>query len=139
MITVEGLEKTYRSGRLSCLALKGVSAGIAEGEFVAIMGPSGSGKSTFLNILGCLDRPTAGIYRLDGREVGGLGENELATVRNKKIGFVFQSFNLISRLNALRNIELPMVYAGTPPGERRRRALESLARVGLRDRAGHRP
>ncbi len=139
MITVQQLTKVYQSGRLSFPALQGVSLTISRGEFVAVMGPSGSGKSTFLNVLGCLDRPTSGTYSLDGQEVSRLTENELAAVRNRKIGFVFQTFNLLPRLNALRNVELPMIYAGIPPAGRRERARAALARVGLAERAHHRP
>jgi putative ABC transport system ATP-binding protein len=139
MITVQKLTRTFQNGKLSFSALVEISVTIAKGEFVAIMGPSGSGKSTFLNILGCLDRPTSGTYQLENRGVGTLDENELASIRNQKIGFVFQTFNLLPRLNALRNVELPMIYAGAPAGERRQRALAALARVGLAERARHRP
>jgi putative ABC transport system ATP-binding protein len=139
MLTVQSLTKVYQSGRLSFPALQEVSLTISGGEFIAVMGPSGSGKSTFLNILGCLDRPTAGTYFLAGQEVSSLAENELATVRNRKIGFVFQTFNLLPRLNALRNVELPMIYAGVPPGSRRERAQAALDRVGLAERVHHRP
>jgi len=120
-------------------ALADVSLTVNRGEFVAIMGPSGSGKSTLMNVLGCLDRPTSGAYVLDGREVSTLGRGELATVRNRTIGFVFQNFNLLSRTSALENVELPLVYAGIPRDERRRRAREALERVGLGTRLGHRP
>jgi len=139
MITVKQLTKVYQSGKISFPALKEVSVAIEKGEFVAVMGPSGSGKSTFLNVLGCLDRPTSGSYFLDNSEVSLLNEDELARVRNQKIGFVFQTFNLLPRLNILRNIELPMIYAGTPAKERRQRTQEVLNQVGLLEWAGHRP
>lgn len=139
MITVQRLTKVYQSGRLSFPALQEISLTISTGEFVAVMGPSGSGKSTFLNILGCLDRPTCGTYYLDNQEVSSFSENELAAVRNRKIGFVFQTFNLLPRLNALRNVELPMIYAGAPAAERRTRSLAALSRVGLAKRSQHRP
>jgi putative ABC transport system ATP-binding protein len=119
--------------------LRGVSLEIYEGEFVAVMGPSGSGKSTVMNILGCLDRPTKGRYFLDGVDVSGMSKDELARIRNRKLGFVFQQFNLLSRTSALENVELPTVYAGVKPEERALRAMESLRRVGLADRAGHHP
>ena len=119
--------------------LRGVSLEVHEGEFVAVMGPSGSGKSTIMNILGCLDRPTKGRYFLDGVDVSGMSKTELARIRNRKLGFVFQQFNLLSRTSALENVELPTVYAGISPEERTKRAMESLTRVGLADRAGHHP
>lgn len=120
-------------------ALKGINLSIGQGEFVAVMGPSGSGKSTFMNLLGLLDTPSAGSYELDGQEVSGLEPNQLAVLRNKKLGFVFQTFNLIPSMTALKNVELPMVYAGVKPGERRKRASYALERVGLGQRINHRP
>lgn len=139
MIQVEALEKKYINGDIEVAALRGVSLYVPAHEFVTIMGPSGSGKSTLMNILGCLDRPTTGSYQLDGKEVSGLSDDELAETRNKKIGFVFQTFNLLARNTARQNVELPMVYAGVDPAERRERALASLARVGLAERSEHRP
>ncbi len=131
--------KVYDAGELQVAALSGVSLVIDEGEFVAVTGPSGSGKSTLMHILGCLDVPSAGTYRLAGHDVSSFGENLLADVRNLFIGFVFQQFNLLAYLPAWRNVELPLVYAGVPAAERRERALRALARVALADRADHRP
>ena len=139
MIRVEDLWRTYRMGDQVVHALHGVHETIAEGEHVAIMGPSGSGKSTLLNVLGCLDSPTRGRYLLDGEDVAGLAEDELAEVRLRRIGFIFQSFHLVPRLTALENIALPMIFAGVDPRQRRLRALEALANVGLSDRAQHKP
>ncbi|MBF5095885.1 ABC transporter ATP-binding protein [Azospirillum sp. INR13] len=139
MIAVESLSRHYRMGPQTVHALDDVTVTIARGEFVAVMGPSGSGKSTFMNLLGCLDRPDSGHYRLDGREVAGLSSDALAAVRNRSIGFVFQSFNLLPRQTALANVMLPMVYAGVGHAERSERALAALDAVGLRERAGHRP
>jgi len=139
MIRVRELVKVYRLGENRIEALAGVSVEIAAGEFVAVMGPSGSGKSTFMNLLGCLDRPTSGEYHLAGRPVGALGDDELAAVRNRHIGFVFQNFNLLARTSALENVELPLVYTGVPARERRARALEMLRTVGLAGRADHHP
>lgn len=139
MIRVQDLTKTYRPELNPVYALRGVNAEITTGEFVAVMGPSGSGKSTFMNLLGCLDTPTSGSYWLDGEEISRLSGDEMALVRNKKIGFIFQSFNLLPRMTALRNVELPMIYAGLDKQERRQRALEALERVSMQDRLHHRP
>ena len=139
IIATEGLTKDYVLGPHVVHALRGVSVAIDPGEFVAVMGPSGSGKSTFMNLLGCLDTPTAGRYWLDGRDVAGFGRDELARMRNAKIGFVFQMFNLLPRTSALENVELPLLYSGLPARERRRRARERLAAVGLADREHHHP
>lgn len=139
VIALENVHKTYDLGEIQVHALRGVSLEMRRGEFVAIMGASGSGKSTLMNILGCLDRPSKGRYLLDGIDVSGLSKVELAHIRNKKIGFVFQQFNLLSRTTALENVELPTLYAGIPPAERAARAKQSLERVGLADRALHHP
>jgi putative ABC transport system ATP-binding protein len=139
LIHTRDLVKVYRVGDNQIRALAGVSVDIAQGEFIAVMGPSGSGKSTFMNLLGCLDRPTSGEYVLGARRVSELAGDELAEVRNRNIGFVFQNFNLLARTAALENVELPLVYAGVAAGERRNRALEMLTRVGLAERAGHQP
>ena len=140
-ISVQDLTKVYDLGEIQVRALRGVSVDIEAGEFVAVIGPSGSGKSTFMHILGCLDRPTQGRYLLDGHDVSTLSRNALADVRNKKIGFVFQGFNLLSRTTALDNVELPLLYNGNGMRgkERRRRAHDALNGVGLSDRAGHHP
>ena len=137
VIELKDVTKIYRLGNVEVGALRGVSVSIQAGEMVAIMGASGSGKSTMMNILGCLDVPTAGDYFLEGENVGGLGDDRLAEIRNRKIGFVFQTYNLLPRLTALANVELPLLYGNGR--DRRRRALESLNRVGLADRTGHRP
>ena len=139
MITLQKLMKIYPMGDSTVHALDGVSLFIGQGEFVAITGPSGSGKSTLMNILGCLDRPTSGSYQLDGAEVATLNDDQLALTRNKKIGFVFQNFNLLPRISALHNIALPLVYAGVAEKERLSRSLTVLARVGLAERRDHRP
>ena len=137
MIEIENITKTYRLGRVEVPALQGVSVTIGKGEVVAIMGPSGSGKSTLMNILGCLDRPTSGSYRLEGQEVSRLSDDALAGVRNRRIGFVFQTYNLLARTTALGNVELPLVYAGS--SQRRELARRALDRVGLAQRAMHHP
>lgn len=139
VITLEGITKTYVNGKLTVPVLHGIDLSIYEGEFTSIMGPSGSGKSTFMNILGCLDRPTSGSYRLDGEEVAHLEDDELAYVRNKRIGFVFQSFNLLPKLTALDNVALPMVYAGVSKAERKARASQLLTELGLGTRLDHMP
>ena len=139
LIQAHDLVKSYTMGDQTVHALRGVSLNIAEGEFVAIMGASGSGKSTLMNILGCLDQPTSGTYRLADEAVEAMGGDQLASIRNRRIGFVFQQFNLLPRTSALENVELPMVYANIKPAERRARATESLRRVGLEQRAGHTP
>jgi len=139
MIRIRTLTKRYQTGDQAFNALDGVSLDIHEGEFVAIMGASGSGKSTLMNLMGCLDRPTSGDYALDGVTVSQLDDAELAGIRNQKIGFVFQSFNLLPRTTAVENVELPMLYAGVKPAERRQRALEALAKVGLAERTTHMP
>jgi len=139
LIRLTGIERVFRVGGEEVHALRGVSLDIAQGEYLSIMGPSGSGKSTLLNVLGLLDRPNAGRYELNGRDVTGLADDELARVRREAIGFVFQFFHLVPRLTAEQNIELPMVLAGIEPAERRRRLDRLLAEYGLEDRAGHRP
>ncbi len=139
VIAVSGLRKTYGAGETAVHALRGVDLTVWPGEYVAIMGASGSGKSTLLNMLGCLDVPTSGRYLLDGFGVGKLNERQLALLRNRKIGFIFQSFNLVPRTSALSNVELPLVYSGLRRSERRRRALAALDMVGLSDRAKHLP
>ncbi len=139
MIQIEDLTKTYVMGEETVTALDGVSLSIARGESIAIIGPSGSGKSTLMNILGGLDRPSRGRYRFEGDEVAHFSDDQLADFRNRRIGFVFQSFQLLPRLSALQNVELPMVYSGAAPRARRERAAELLERVGLGSRMGHRP
>jgi putative ABC transport system ATP-binding protein len=139
IIEVRDLHKVYEMGAHEVHAVRGVSVNIERGDFVSLMGPSGSGKSTFMNILGCLDRPSRGHYSLAGREVSGMTRNQLADVRNQTLGFVFQSFNLLSRTSALENVELPLVYAGVGGRERHRRATEALEKVGLGDRTDHHP
>jgi putative ABC transport system ATP-binding protein len=137
MIELENITKIYQIGEVKVTALDNVSFRCDKGEMISIMGPSGSGKSTIMNILGCLDRPTAGDYRLDGQDVSGLNDNQLAVIRNKKMGFVFQSYNLLPKLTALANVELPLIYNGV--NHRRQRAIEALESVGIGQRARHRP
>jgi putative ABC transport system ATP-binding protein len=139
LIQIEHLTKVYQLGEIDVHALRGVSVNMSKGEFVAIMGASGSGKSTFMNILGCLDKPTKGSYILEGIDVGKLSRDELAMIRNKKIGFVFQGFNLLSRTSALENVELPLFYGPTSNKDRKVKATEALERVGLGDRIHHYP
>jgi len=139
MISVKDVAKVYNSSQVKVYALRGVSLDIGKGEFVSIIGPSGSGKTTLMDILGCLSRPTSGAYRFEGRDVAGLDEDTLAEFRGKKIGFIFQSFNLLPRLTALQNVELPLIYAGVSARERARMAERALESVGLGDRARHRP
>src|SRR5437762_5650359 len=141
VISVRNLVKTYVVGEVEVKALRGVNLDVERGEFLSVTGPSGSGKSTFMHIVGCLDRPTSGQYFLDGQDVSRMTKDQLAAVRNKKIGFVFQGFNLLSRTSALDNVELPLLYAGSgmKTQERRARAMEVLKAVGLEDRADHHP
>ncbi|MGE5485943.1 MAG: ABC transporter ATP-binding protein [Ignavibacteriales bacterium] len=139
MIRLDKITKTYRTGKIEVQALSPIDLRVDQGEMVAIMGPSGSGKSTLMNILGCLDRPTSGVYWLDGKEVERLSQNDLAEVRNKKIGFIFQSYNLLPRLTALENAELPLIYRGATARERRAAAMSALEIVGLADRVSHLP
>ncbi len=139
IITIEHIAKIYQVGTEEVHALADVSLKIDKGEYVAIMGPSGSGKSTLMNILGCLDTPTKGIYNFNDVNVSQMNDNELAKIRNKEIGFVFQTFNLLARSDALHNVELPLIYAGVPSYDRKERAKEALAHVGLADRMHHRP
>jgi putative ABC transport system ATP-binding protein len=139
LIEIHDLAKIYDVGASPVRALDGVSVGIEKGDYVAIMGPSGSGKSTLMNLIGCLDTPTSGRYVLNGREVETLDDGALAEIRNREIGFVFQTFNLLSRTSALQNVELPLIYAGVTSAERRRRAAEALSSVGLGDRMEHKP
>ena len=138
-IVIQDIVKTYMMGDTIVRALAGVSLTIESGEFTAVMGPSGSGKSTLMNILGCLDRPTSGSYKLDGAEVATLDDDELALTRNRKIGFVFQNFNLLARMSSLQNVALPMVYAGVPKKERLEKAQKALTMVGLGERMNHKP
>lgn len=139
LILLEEVQKIYRTGDIAFPALRGITLTIEAGEFVAMMGASGSGKSTLMNIIGCLDRPTSGRYRLEGRDVTRLGRAELAEIRNRKIGFVFQGFNLLPRMSAVENVELPLIYTGMRTKERRERATEALVRIGLKDRMASLP
>ena len=139
LIHLQQISRCYKMGGETVHALRDVSLDIQRGEYVAIMGPSGSGKSTLMNLIGCLDTPSTGRYILNGVSVSEMGDNQLAEIRNREIGFVFQTFNLLARSNALHNVELPLIYAGVPAEERRRSALEALANVGLADRVHHKP
>lgn len=139
LIRIQNISRRYQMGTETVHALRGVSLEIQRGEYVAIMGPSGSGKSTLMNVLGCLDTPSAGTYELNGTDVSQMDDNALAEVRNREIGFVFQTFNLLPRSNSLHNVELPLIYAGISLEERRARAMESLTKVGLAERVHHRP
>jgi putative ABC transport system ATP-binding protein len=139
IVLMDGIRKVYDTGKVKVEALKGVTFTIRKGEFVAIVGPSGSGKSTLMNLIGCLDTPTSGVYQLGGEVVAGLSRDQLADVRNRRVGFVFQSFNLLPQISSQENVEMPMLFGGVPPKERRARAAELLAKVGLGDRLDHKP
>lgn len=139
MIELKNIRKVYNNGKIEFEALKEITLTINKGEYVAIMGPSGSGKSTLMNIIGCLDRPTYGIYKLNNTTISEMNDEQLARIRNKEIGFVFQSFNLLKKLNALENVEVPMIYARIKPSERKTKAIEALRNVGLEDRLYHKP
>lgn len=139
MIELINITKTYRMGEVDITVLSGVSLNVQQGELIAIMGPSGSGKSTIMNVLGCLDRPTSGSYLFEGREISALTDDELASIRNVKIGFVFQTFNLLPRFSALKNVEVPLIYSGVPAKTRRERAIPMLQQVGLSERMNHKP
>jgi len=139
MIELKDIRKNYRMGELDICALDRVSLSVRKGELIAIMGPSGSGKSTLMNVLGCLDRPTNGTYTFESREISAMTDDELAYVRNAKIGFVFQSFNLLPRFTALKNVEMPLIYSGVPAKQRTERAIPIMEQVGLGDRMGHKP
>ena len=139
IIEMTGVRKVYKTGKVEVEALKGIDLSIRSGEFVAIVGPSGSGKSTLMNLIGCLDTPTGGTYKLSGETVAGLERDQLADIRNRRVGFIFQNFNLLPHITAVENVEMPMLFGGVPVRERRRRAIELLERVGLGDRTEHKP
>jgi putative ABC transport system ATP-binding protein len=139
MIELSDISKTYRMGAVDITVLSSISMSVRRGELIAIMGPSGSGKSTLMNIIGCLDRPSSGTYRFEDREINGLKDDDLASIRNVKIGFVFQTFNLLPRFSAIKNVEVPLVYSGVPARQRRERAMPLLQKVGLSDRMYHKP
>ena len=139
MINMQKIRKVYSTGKVDVEALRGINLEIDENEFVSIMGPSGSGKSTLMNLMGCLDTPTSGEYFLEGKKVGNLGPNQLAEIRNQKIGFVFQNFNLLPYATAFENVEVPLIFAGIPSRKARKRVEELLEKVGLKDRASHKP
>ncbi|MCK9419523.1 MAG: ABC transporter ATP-binding protein [Nitrospirae bacterium] len=139
MINLKDITKTYRMGEVDFTVLSNVSLSVRKGELIAIMGPSGSGKSTIMNIIGCLDRPTSGSYRFEDREISAMSDDELASIRNVKIGFVFQTFNLLARFSALKNVEVPLIYSGVPARVRKERAVPMLEKVGLADRIQHKP
>ena len=139
IIRMEGIRKVYDTGKVKVEALKGIDLTVKKGEFVAVVGPSGSGKSTLMNLIGCLDTPTSGTYHLAGEAVAGLTRDQLADVRNRRVGFVFQAFNLLPQISALENVEMPLLFGGVPPKKRRERAQELLAKVGLGDRMEHKP
>ncbi len=139
IIEMEGIRKVYDTGKIQVEALRGIDLNISQGEFVAIVGPSGSGKSTLMNLIGCLDTPTAGVYRLSGQLVAGMKKDELATIRNRRVGFIFQNFNLLPQITAYENVEMPLLFGGVPRRERRNRIEELMERVGLKDRMEHKP
>jgi putative ABC transport system ATP-binding protein len=139
VIEMNSIRKVYDTGKIKVEALKGIDLSVAAGEFVAVVGPSGSGKSTMMNLIGCLDTPTAGSYRLAGEDVAGLQRDELADIRNRRVGFVFQNFNLLAQISTFENVEMPLLFGGVPPKRRRERVEELLTRVGLSDRMDHKP
>jgi putative ABC transport system ATP-binding protein len=139
VIAMEGIRKIYDTGKIRVEALKGVDLSVAAGEFVAVVGPSGSGKSTLMNLIGCLDTPSDGMYRLAGEDVSGLSRDDLADIRNRRVGFVFQNFNLLPQISAYENVEMPLLFGGVPPKKRKERVHELLTKVGLADRMDHKP